>query len=106
MNIEDKTVVTVKEVQAALQNLKGWNYDSVHKALVRVWSFEKYVPTMKFIRELTKVMDQENHHSDLVLDGKSKTLTVKVTTFSESAVTRADLAFAEVVNGLEDKAFM
>ena len=102
MKVEDKTVVTEEELRTALQTLKGWDYDEVHNALVRVWSFDKYVPTMKFIRKLTKVMDQENHHSDLVLDGRSKTLTVKITTFSENAVTRADLAFAEVVSDLEN----
>ena len=102
MKVEDKTVVPEEEVRTALQSLEGWDYDEVQKALVRVWTFEKYVPTMAFIRKLTEVMDQENHHSDLVLDGRSKTLTVKITTFSESAVTRADLEFAKVVSGLED----
>ena len=97
MNAEDKTSVTEDEIRSALEELDGWRYDEEEKVLIRVWKFEKYVPTMAFIRKLTEVMDRENHHSDLALDGRSKTLTVKVTTFSENAVTRADLEFAKAV---------
>lgn len=101
MNQEDKTVVSEQEIQSALSELEGWRYDAPTKTLIREWSFEKYVPTMAFIRKLTEVMDAENHHSDLALDGRSKTLTVKVTTHSENAITQADLDFARVVNELE-----
>ena len=100
MKEEDKTLVSEAEIEQRVSELTGWTYDAEAKSLVRVWSFEKFVPTMAFIRQLTAVMDQKNHHSDLVLDGRSKTLTVKVTTFSENAVTRADLEFAHVVDGL------
>jgi len=101
MKVEDKTVVSEEEIAVALETLDGWTYEAVQKSLVRVWTFERYVPTMAFVRKLTKVMDLENHHSDLALDGRSKTLTVRITTFTENAVTRADLEFAEVVSKLE-----
>ncbi len=101
MNAEDKRLLRQDEVRSALGKLDGWRYDEEKRTLVRVWKFEKYVPTMAFIRKLTEVMDKENHHSDLTLDGRSKTLTVTVTTFSENAVTRADLNFAKVVGELE-----
>ena len=38
---------------------------------------------------------------NLALDGRSKTLIVSITTFSENAVTRADLEFARIVDQLE-----
>ena len=100
MKTEDKSGVSEEEIQAVVGGLEGWSYDVDEKALIRQWQFEKYVPTMAFIRKLTEVMDQENHHADLSLDGRSKTLTVKVTTFSKNAVTRADLEFAEAVSHL------
>lgn len=100
MTVEDKTVVTEEEIESAIGGLDGWTYDREGKALVREWQFEKFVPTMAFIRKLTEVMDAENHHSDLALDGRSKTLTVRVTTHSENAVTRADLQFAEAVSAI------
>jgi pterin-4a-carbinolamine dehydratase len=56
---------------------------------------------MAFVRKLTETMDANNHHSDIHLDSRSKTLTVTVTTHSENAVTRADLDFARAVDAAE-----
>lgn len=98
---EDKTLVTEDEIREALKGLEGWEYDAENKALQRVWKFQKFVPTMAFVRTITEVMDNNNHHSDLSLDSRSKTLTVRVTTHSENAVTRADLDFAGAVNAAE-----
>ena len=98
---EDKTLVTEDEIRKALKDLEGWEYDGENKALQRVWQFQKFVPTMAFVRTITEVMDNNNHHSDLSLDSRSKTLTVRVTTHSENAVTRADLDFAGAVNAAE-----
>ena len=101
MKDEDKSLVSEEEIQSELSELNGWTYDAEKRELTRVWSFEKFVPTMVFIRKLTEVMDTENHHSNLALDGRSKTLIVSITTFSENAVTRADLEFARIVDQLE-----
>ncbi len=98
---EDKTLVTEDEIREALKGLEGWEYDGESKSIQRVWKFQKFVPTMAFVRTITRVMDSNNHHSDLNLDSRSKTLTVTVTTHSENAVTRADLDFANAVNAAE-----
>ncbi len=98
MSVEDKTRVTEEEIRRELAGLAGWEYDPDRKELRRVWAFEKFVPTMAFVRKLTEIMDSNNHHSDIHLDSRSKTLTVTVTTHSENAVTRADLDFAGAVN--------
>jgi pterin-4a-carbinolamine dehydratase len=95
---ENKTLVAEDEIREALINLAGWEYDGKRKEISRVWKFEKFVPTMVFVRKLTEIMDTNNHHSDLNLDSRSKTLTVTVTTHTENAVTQADLDFAAAVN--------
>ena len=99
--IEDKTLLSEKEIRSALERLGRWEYDAATKALCRVWRFEKFVPTMAFVRKITEVMDTNNHHADLALDSRTKTLTVTVTTHSKNAVTRSDLDFAEAVNAAE-----
>lgn len=101
MPTEDKTLVDESEIQSALKSLDGWEYDSSKKLLRRVWTFEKFVPTMAFVRKITEVMDENNHHSDLRLDSRAKELTVEVTTHSENAVTQADLDFAKALNAAE-----
>ena len=98
---ENKAVVTEEEIRVALNHLPGWEYDGERKEIRRVWKFEKFVPTMMFVRKLTEIMDTNNHHSDLNLDSRSKTLTVTVTTHTENAVTKADLDFAGAVNASE-----
>tara|TARA_B100001123_G_scaffold221674_2_gene249849 strand:- start:2662 stop:2967 length:306 start_codon:yes stop_codon:yes gene_type:complete len=101
VNTEDKTRVTDEEIGQALSDLEGWEYLQEERALQRVWTFEKFVPTMAFVRKLIDVMDTQNHHSDIYLDSRAKTLTVRVTTHTENAVTRADLDFAKVVSAAE-----
>ena len=98
MAIEDKTVLSDEMIAAVASELEGWVYLEASKELQRVWNFEKFVPTMALVRKLTEIMDANNHHSDINLDSRSKTLTVTVTTHSENAVTRADIAFARAVN--------
>jgi pterin-4a-carbinolamine dehydratase len=95
---EDKTLLGEDEVKKEVAGLDGWEYVQADKALQRVWHFDKFVPTMETVRKITKVMDENNHHSDIHLDSRKKTLTVTVTTHSENAVTRADLDFARSVN--------
>jgi pterin-4a-carbinolamine dehydratase len=47
---EDKTLVGEEEIRQALSELEGWEYDSAKRELRRVWKFEKFVPTMAFVR--------------------------------------------------------
>lgn len=98
MATEDKTVLTEDEILSEIENLDGWEYLVETRELCRVWQFKKFVPTMVLVRTVTQVMDEDNHHSDLQLDSRNKTLTVRVTTHSENAVTRADINFAKAVN--------
>ena len=98
---EDKTRVSEDEIRQALSDLEGREYDPAKRELRRIWKFERFVPTMAFVRKLTETMDANNHHSDIHLDSRSKTLTVTVTTHSENAVTQADLDFARAVNAVE-----
>lgn len=98
MAVEDKTRLTEDEIRAEVAALEGWAYLEDTKELQRVWHFEKFVSTMAQIRRLTEIMDENNHHSDIHLNSRAKTLTVSVTTHSENAVTRADVDFAKAVN--------
>ena len=72
MAIEDKTLLTEDEIRAEVADLEGWEYLEDTKELQRVWHFEKFVPTMAFVRRLTEIMDENNHHSDISLNSKTK----------------------------------
>lgn len=96
--MENKTVLNEAEIKAEVSQLDGWSYLPETKELQRVWNFQKFVPTMVFVRTLTEIMDRNNHHSDIHLDCRKKTLTVTVTTHSENAITQSDVDFAKAVN--------
>ena len=98
MALANKVVHSEEAIQTEIEALVGWEYLSGSKELRRVWQFDKFVPTMAFVRRLTEIMDENNHHSDLNLDSRNKTLTVTVTTHSENAVTQADVDFARALN--------
>ena len=100
MPIEDKTQLDEGQIQSEISKLEGWAYLPETKELQRVWKFDKFVPTMAFVRKLTELMDANNHHADIHLDSRQKTLTVKVTTHSKNAVTQADMDFARAVQAM------
>jgi len=100
MPIEDKTILDEVQIESEISTLDGWAYVPQTRELQRVWKFEKFVPTMAFVRRLTELMDANNHHADIHLDSRQKTLTVKVTTHSKNAVTRADMDFARAVQAM------
>ncbi|MDA0710364.1 MAG: 4a-hydroxytetrahydrobiopterin dehydratase [bacterium] len=100
MAVEDKTRLSPQQIGIELRDLEGWVYLEQTRELCRVWVFERFVPTMAMLRALTLVMDENNHHSDIQLDSREKTLTVKVSTHSAQAITRADIDFAKAVNAI------
>ena len=98
---EDKTLLSEDRIQTEVARLDGWEYLSDSKSMRRVWQFQKFLPTMALVRKITEVMDESDHHSDIHLDSRAKTLTVSVTTHSKNAVTQADIDFARAVNAAE-----
>ena len=98
MSVENKTLLDEDQIASALQSLTGWRREGI--TLVREWRFQKFTQLMPFLRGVLDTMDRANHHSDLVVDSRTKTLTISVTTHSAGALTQADVDFARAVNAL------
>lgn len=90
--MEDKTILTKEQIYEEIKSLEGWLYKN--NALEKQWQFFKFLELIGFLKKIINTMDEQNHHSDLILDTKNKIIKVKVTTHSENAVTRADIDFA------------
>ena len=93
---ENKTILDSAQVEAALRTLNGWRREG--DMLVREWRFEKFAQLMPFLRGVLDTMDLNNHHSDLVVDSRAKTLKVSVTTHSAGTITQSDVDFARAVD--------
>ncbi len=98
MPTENKTVLGSAQIEAALRTLNGWRREG--DALVREWKFEKFAQLMPFLRGVLDAMDRNNHHSDLAVDSRTKTLKVSVTTHSAGAITQADVDFARALDAI------
>lgn len=98
MATENKTLLNDAQIQEALRSLNGWRREG--SALVREWKFEKFAQLMPFLRGVLDTMDRNNHHSDLAVDSRTKTLKVSVTTHSAGAITQSDVDFAKALNAI------
>jgi len=96
MASEDKTVLTVGEVDAELETLTGWRRD---KAVIsRTFSFAHFGDITSFLNHLVQTITEQNHHPDFGLDTAKRVVSVSVTTHSEKAITRSDILFAHTLN--------
>ena len=90
---EDKTIVSKREIKKSLKN--NWKY--INNSLEKEFKFDKFSSLIFFLKKTIKIMDQQNHHSDLNLDTKNKILKISVTTHSKNSVTQADINFADAL---------
>ena len=93
---EDKTVLTIEEVDEELQSLMGWSREDV--VISRDFVMANFADITSFLNHLVGTITAMNHHPDFGLDTGSRTISVSVTTHSEQAVTRADINFARALN--------
>jgi pterin-4a-carbinolamine dehydratase len=96
MPFENKTPLTLEEVDQTLLQLEGWSRKEL--LLSKDFVFEHFKAITSFLNHLVKTITDQNHHPDFALDTSRKTISVSVTTHSEKAITRADITFAETLN--------
>ena len=96
MPVEDKTILSIEEVDRELETLEGWTREDV--VISRDFTFTKFKDITSFLNHLVRTITDMNHHPDFSLDTGSRTVSVSVTTHSEKAITRSDIQFARAVN--------
>jgi pterin-4a-carbinolamine dehydratase len=96
---EDKTVLTVDEVDNELASLSGWSRCGV--VISKDFVMANFRDITAFLNHLVQTITTMNHHPDFSLDTGTRTIAVSVTTHSEKAITRADMDFARQLNSWE-----
>lgn len=76
----------------------GWEYRG--NALHKSWHFKKFRDMPGFVIRAVHLMNDVNHHADISMDTKAKTVSVSVTAHSEGRATRADIQFAQRLNSI------
>ena len=93
---EDKTTLSPAEVDAELRALPGWSRDGI--VISRAFVLDNFADITSFLNHLVGEITAKNHHPDFSLDTGTRTVAVSLTTYSEKAVTRADISFAQALN--------
>ncbi len=93
---EDKSVLTVEEVDQELSGLSGWTRSEV--VISKDFVMANFKDITSFLNHLVQTITTMNHHPDFSLDTGTRTIAVSVTTHSEQAITRSDMEFAGALN--------
>jgi pterin-4a-carbinolamine dehydratase len=93
---ENKTALSAAQVDAELPTLEGWTRSET--VLARHFVFHTFEEITAFLTHLVRTITTQNHHPDFGLNTGLKMVTVALTTQSEQAITRADIAFARALN--------
>ncbi len=94
--MEDKTLLSQEELQKELKELDGWSRE--FKCISRRFYIEDWAQITRFIKHIAQVIEETNHHPDIVFHTATKTITVSTTTHSEGGITRADIHLARRLN--------
>lgn len=93
---ENKSTLSPSEVDVELVSLEGWRRDGV--VLQRDFVLVNFNDITSFLQHVVGTIATQNHHPDFSLDTGTRTVAVAVTTHSEGAITRSDVAFAQALN--------
>jgi 4a-hydroxytetrahydrobiopterin dehydratase len=86
-------VLKADEVDQALSGLPGWRRDG--KFVTKAFEFERFMDGIKFVGEVAKVAEEQEHHPDIRIRYTSVTLSLQ--THSEGGVTEWDLDLAKAI---------
>jgi 4a-hydroxytetrahydrobiopterin dehydratase len=81
------------EIDKSLKKLKGWKKDG--RFIAKTFEFGEFMDGIRFIGEVAKVAENEEHHPDIHVRYTSVTLSVQ--THSEGGVTKWDIDLAEAI---------
>jgi 4a-hydroxytetrahydrobiopterin dehydratase len=91
-----------EQIASGLERLDGWERDTGSgtggDALRREFAFDDFVGSVEFVKRLTPVAEEMNHHPDLAISWNK--VTVSLSTHSEGGITDSDLELAGKLDGL------
>ena len=89
--------LTDSEIDERLGGLDGWKRSG--DAIVKEFDNGDFKGSVEFVNKLTPEAEEMNHHPDLEISWK--TVTVTITTHSESGLTDGDFELARRIDSLD-----
>ena len=84
--------LNIDSVEESLMSLEGWVFED--NTIYKEYTFENYMDSIRFIQDLAKEAEKENHHPDMIV-GWCK-IKVSFTSHDKGGVTEKCIAMARV----------
>jgi len=106
-NLSDKKCVpceggvpalTIEQVKGYLKQLRDWQVNEAHTAIVKKFNFKNYYQVMAFVNAVAYIAHQEKHHPDLEVS--YNTVNIRYTTHAISGLSENDFICAAKVDKL------
>ncbi|CAM4462809.1 MAG: Putative pterin-4-alpha-carbinolamine dehydratase [Legionellaceae bacterium] len=91
--------LTQERIQNLLQEIPGWQLDTLQKSIFRHFSFKNFYEVMAFVNAIAWLANSENHHPNISLSYNE--CMISYTTHSISGLTENDFICAAKINALQ-----
>ncbi len=82
------------------ERLQDSEWERQGDAIVREWKLSDFASAMAFVNRVADVAEEVNHHPDILVHGYNR-VRLTLSTHAEGGITRADLALAQRIDGLD-----
>lgn len=91
--------LTLEQARAFLKDVPGWNMlDGEPMKIARQFRFKDFIEAMKFVNNVAKLAEEENHHPDIAMNYSRVTLTLW--THAVGGLSENDFILAAKINAL------
>ena len=91
--------MTIEEINGFLNKVPGWQQVGDYKAISKDFVMKNFMAAIRFVNNIAKVAEEENHHPDIHLSGYRK-LRVELSTHALGGLTQNDFILAAKINEL------
>ena len=89
--------LNIDSVEESLMSLEGWVFED--NTIYKEYTFKNYMDSIRFIQDLAKEAEKENHHPDMIV-GWCK-IKVSFTSHDKGGVTEECIAMAKVAEKIK-----
>jgi 4a-hydroxytetrahydrobiopterin dehydratase len=88
--------LTTLQIKNRLKSIGGWKIQN--KKLAKEFKFENFSQSLKFVNQVGKLADNQDHHLDIIL--KYSSVKIILSTHSVKGLTEKDFNLAKSINNL------
>jgi 4a-hydroxytetrahydrobiopterin dehydratase len=88
--------LSVEQITQRLKKLSGWQKHE--NTIIKTFHFATYMDGIRFVQQIAKEAEKQNHHPDLFIS--YKLVTVTLTTHDVEGITDKDFTIANIIESI------